>query len=141
MRKDEKFGEGSESLQYDKEKNMLFLLAKEDDDKGVNPKQYAFDKVLWKDSGQHDAWEAAGMGVTKSVLQGYTGCVMCYGQTGAGKTFTLANDKPGQEGVMIQAFNYIFQTMADERELKYEVQVSYQQIYLDTSETTAPRSG
>ena len=56
---------------------------------------------------------------------------MCYGQTGAGKTFTLANDKPGQEGVMIQAFNYIFQAMAEERELKYEVQLSYQQIYLD----------
>ena len=131
VRKDEKFGEGSEALQYDAEKNMLFLLASKDDDKGV-PKQFAFDKVLWKDSGQQDAWEAAGLPVTKSVMQGYTGCVMCYGQTGAGKTYTLANDKPGQEGVMIQAFNCIFQTMADERELKYEVQVSYQQIYLDT---------
>ena len=78
VRKYEKFGEGSESLQYDKEKNMLFLLAKDDpgSDKVANPKQFVFDRVLWKDSGQHDAWEAAGLNVTKSVMQGYTGCVI-----------------------------------------------------------------
>ena len=37
IRKDEKFGAGSEALQYDKEKSMLFLLQK--DDESVNPKQ------------------------------------------------------------------------------------------------------
>jgi len=130
VRKDEKFGEGSEALQYDKEKNMLFLLAKDDEGKAV-PKQFVFDKVLWKDSVQSDAWESAGLPVVKAILQGYTGCVMCYGQTGAGKTFTLANEKPGQEGVMIQAFNYVFETLQQERELKYEVYLAYQQIYLD----------
>ena len=131
IRKDEKFGEGSEALQYDKVKNMLFLLAKSDDEKSVDPKQFVFDRVLWKDSTQHDGWEAAGLSVTKAVMQGYTGCVMCYGQTGAGKTHTLANDKPGQEGIMIQAFNYIFETANNEKENKYEVDLSYQQIYLD----------
>merc|ERR1740138_712658 len=109
---------------------MLFLLANDDNDKGLNPKQYVFDKVLWKTSQQHDAWEAAGLPVVNSVLEGYTGCVMCYVQTGAGKSFTLANESKGQEGVMIQAFNHLF-TMADEsRDLKYEVAISYQQIYL-----------
>ena len=32
---------------------------------------------------------------------------------------------------MIQAFNHIFTTADSERELKYEVHLSYQQIYLD----------
>ena len=133
VRKDEKFGEGSESLQYDKERNLLFLLAKEDEkDKRADPRQYVFDRVLWKDSGQKDAWEAAGLPVVNAVMQGYTGCVMCYGQTGAGKSFTLANESPGQEGVMIQAFNHIFEVAAAERELKYEVAISFVQIYLDT---------
>ena len=130
VRKDEKFGEGSEALQVDREKNMIFLLA-ENEERSLNPKQFAFDRVLWKDAVQSDAWEAAGVSVTKAVMEGYTGCVMCYGQTGAGKTYTLANDKPGQEGVMIQAFNFIFASADNERELKYEVQLSYQQIYLD----------
>jgi len=133
VRKDEKFGEGSESLQYDKERNLLFLLAKEDDkEKSADPKQFVFDKVLWKDSVQYDAWEAAGLPVVNAVLEGYTGCVMCYGQTGAGKSFTLANESKGNEGVMIQAFNHIFKMQAESRDLKYEVSISYQQIYLDT---------
>jgi len=34
---------------------------------------------------------------------------MCYGQTGAGKTFTLANETAGQQGIMVQTFNLIFQ--------------------------------
>merc|ERR1719224_223145 len=113
VRKDEKFGEGSEALQYDPEKNLLFLLQKEDEKDGKNsdPKQYVFDKVLWKDSQQVDAWHAAGEPVVNAVLEGYTGCVMCYGQTGAGKSFTLANEGKGQEGVMIQAFNHIFEKL------------------------------
>ena len=84
VRKDEKFGEGSEALQYDKEKNLLFLIPKEEDkEKSADPKQFVFDKVLWKDSQQHDAWEAAGMPVVNAVMEGYTGCVMCYGAQAA----------------------------------------------------------
>ena len=80
VRKDEKFGEGSEALQCDQEKNLLFLIPKEEDkEKSADPKQYVFDKILWKDSQQHDAWEAAGKPVVNSVMEGYTGCVMCYG--------------------------------------------------------------
>ena len=53
--------------------------------------------------------------MTKAALVGYTGCVMCYGQTGAGKTFTLANETAGQQGIMVQAFNLIFQVRARAR--------------------------
>jgi len=133
VRKDEKFGEGSEALQYDAEKNLLFLITKDDEkEKTADPKQYVFDKVLFKDSQQSDAWESAGLPIVNSVLEGYTGCVMCYGQTGAGKSFTLANEAKGQEGVMIRSFNHIFEMAAESRDLKYDVQISYQQIYLDS---------
>ena len=33
---------------------------------------------------------------------------------------------------MIRAFHHIFERAAESRELKYEVSISYQQIYLDT---------
>ena len=131
VRQDEKFGEGSEALQVDKERNLLWLLQSGEGGAEGKTKQYVFDRVLWKDSQQIDAWEAAGIPVVKGAMEGYTGCVMCYGQTGAGKSYTLANNKPGQEGVMVQAFNYIFQVAADERELKYEMHLAYVQIYLD----------
>ena len=97
IRKDEMYGEGSEALQVDKERNLLFLLQKGDRAVTSQAKQYVFDRVLWKDSEQNDAWDAAGLGVAKAALVGYTGCVMCYGQTGAGKTFTLANETAGQQ--------------------------------------------
>ena len=134
VRHDEKFGEGSEALQHDADKNMLYLLQKEDSTKSKNasaPKQFVFDKVLWKDSVQEDAWHAAGTRVVTGSMEGYTGCVMCYGQTGGGKTYTLANDSPGNEGIMVRAFNMIFERAASERSLKYEVTLAYVQIYLD----------
>ncbi|KAL1520241.1 hypothetical protein AB1Y20_023711 [Prymnesium parvum] len=132
VRDDEKFGEGSEALQVDKERNLLWLLSKDEENgKGASTKQYVFDRVLWKDSKQIDAWEAAGVSVTKGAMEGYQACVMCYGQTGAGKSYTLANNKPGSEGIMVQAFNYIFETAAQDRSLKYEIHLSFVQIYLD----------
>ena len=48
---------GPEALQHDADKNMLYLLQKEDSTKSKNasaPKQFVFDKVLWKDSVQED---------------------------------------------------------------------------------------
>ena len=101
VRHDEKFGEGSEALQHDADKNMLYLLQKEDSTKSKNasaPKQFVFDKVLWKDSVQEDAWHAAGTRVVTGSMEGYTGCVMCYGQTGGGKTYTSRTTRRGTRG-------------------------------------------
>ena len=53
VRADEKFGEGSEALQVDKERNLLWLLSKDEEGgKQGSTKQYVFDRVLWKDSQQ-----------------------------------------------------------------------------------------
>ena len=52
IRKDEMYGEGSEALQVDKERNLLFLLQKEGQGVTEKTKQFVFDRVLWKDSEQ-----------------------------------------------------------------------------------------
>ena len=52
IRKDEMYGEGSEALQVDKERNLLFLLQKEGQGVNEKTKQFVFDRVLWKDSEQ-----------------------------------------------------------------------------------------
>ena len=109
---------------------MLFLLAKEEGE-SKDPKQFVFDRVLWKDSSQEDAWLHGGESVIKAAMQGYAGCVMCYGQTGAGKTYTLGNAIAGQEGIMVRAFNYIFDAAAQQREVTYTINLAYVQIYLD----------
>ena len=54
IRQDEKYGEGSEALQVDKERNLLWLLSKDGSKKEAEgtTKQFVFDRVLWKDSEQ-----------------------------------------------------------------------------------------
>lgn len=41
------------------------------------------------DASQADIFESVGVPVTDAFLEGYHGCLIAYGQTGAGKTFTM----------------------------------------------------
>ena len=59
--------------------------------KGDNPNaqdnwSWRYDRAAQRLAG--DGVRRAGAPIVQSVLQGYNGTVMCYGQTGAGKTFT-----------------------------------------------------
>lgn len=36
-------------------------------------------------------FDEVGAAICRDVMQGYNGTIMAYGQTGAGKTFTLTN--------------------------------------------------
>ena len=48
---------------------------------------------------QGTVYSQAAEGVVESVLKGYNGCVMCYGQTGTGKTYTMMGEhKEGRCG-------------------------------------------
>lgn len=38
---------------------------------------------------QEAIFQLVGQPITESCLQGYHGCLLAYGQTGAGKTFTM----------------------------------------------------
>ncbi|KAH8938760.1 hypothetical protein BDL97_16G101500 [Sphagnum fallax] len=68
----------------------------------------------------------------ESVLEGYNGTVMAYGQTGTGKTFTLG--KLGEEdcsdrGIMVRAMEDI---LADIKPGEDTVTVSYLQLYMES---------
>jgi kinesin family protein 5 len=69
---------------------------------------------------------------SQSVLEGYNGTVMAYGQTGTGKTFTLG--KLGEEdcsdrGIMVRAMEDI---LADIKPGEDTVTVSYLQLYMES---------
>jgi kinesin family member 6/9 len=40
-------------------------------------------------SSQDEVYESSAQELVSSVVQGYNGTILCYGQTGAGKTFTM----------------------------------------------------
>ena len=118
----------------------LWLLENKDKEEGgeqsrkgersSSPRQFVFDGVLPPDSQQVDVYRAAceETDVIAGVLEGINGCVMCYGQTGAGKTHTLGNVAAGKEGVVWRALSQI---LSDGGASEREVKLSYVQIYLE----------
>ncbi|KAI8500346.1 hypothetical protein Bbelb_219120 [Branchiostoma belcheri] len=57
------------------------------EEKSSREKLYSFDKA--KDSSQQDVYDATGADLVGKVFQGVNGCVLCYGHTSSGKTYTL----------------------------------------------------
>ena len=53
------------------------------------PLQFEFDGVLPSDVMQHDVYETVARPLVEAATAGYSACLMCYGQTGTGKTFTF----------------------------------------------------
>ncbi|KAL3687837.1 hypothetical protein R1sor_014146 [Riccia sorocarpa] len=93
---------------------------------------YQFDEILTETASQKRVYEVVAKPVVESVLEGYNGTVMAYGQTGTGKTFTLG--KLGEEdtadrGIMVRAMEDI---LANVTSVDDSVTVSYLQLYMET---------
>ncbi|KAL5727872.1 hypothetical protein ACHQM5_001017 [Ranunculus cassubicifolius] len=68
----------------------------------------------------------------ESVLSGYNGTVMAYGQVGTGKTFTLretGDENPRDRGIMVRSMEHILANISPHGD---SVSVSYVQLYLET---------
>ncbi|XP_034534503.1 kinesin-like protein KIF1C, partial [Notolabrus celidotus] len=69
-----------------------------------------------------------------SVCEGYNVCIFAYGQTGAGKSYTMmGKQEPGQEGIIPQLCEDLFQRTGhnSDPDLTYSVEVSYMEIYCE----------
>merc|ERR1719217_886145 len=80
------------------------------DNKGtVN--NFQFDGVLGATSSQSEVYEVAARNLVDGVLDGYDGALFCYGQTGAGKTYTLEGslDDGPRAGILPRAAHHIFE--------------------------------
>ena len=64
---------------------------------------FDFDAVLGPETGQQEAYEACGKPVLDAVLEGRRGSILAYGQSGAGKTYTMLGADGGpNQGVVPQ---------------------------------------
>ena len=71
--------------------------------------KFGFEKILHNAS-QDETYEASASEIIQSVVDGYNGTVLCYGQTGAGKTYTMTGS-PTQfkyRGVIPRAITQLF---------------------------------
>ncbi|XP_075499281.1 kinesin-like protein KIN-UC [Primulina tabacum] len=96
-----------------------------------NSEAYRFDEVFTQSVSQKHVYEVVARPVVESVLDGYNGTVMAYGQTGTGKTYTLGkmgNDESSERGIMVRAMeDIIASTSASDT-----IEISYLQLYMES---------
>ncbi|KAH7519563.1 hypothetical protein FEM48_Zijuj08G0050300 [Ziziphus jujuba var. spinosa] len=92
---------------------------------------YEFDEVLTESASQKRVYEVVAKPVVESVLEGYNGTVMAYGQTGTGKTFTLGQlgeEDTSDRGIMVRSMEDILADISPDTD---SVSVSYLQLYME----------
>lgn len=99
---------------------------------GEVPKRFTYDAVYGVDSVQSDIYDETAFPLVESVLEGYNGTIFAYGQTGCGKTHTMAGVQDSEElkGIIPRAYVHIFGWIDEADEgVKYLVRCSYLEIY------------
>lgn len=97
-------------------------------------KKYSFDHVFHNNTTQQELYDIVVSPMIYEVLNGFSCTVFAYGQTGTGKTFTMAGGSPEEScwkqdrraGVIPRALAQLFELLA-EREAN--VRVSYIELY------------
>uniref|UniRef100_A0A665UZE7 plus-end-directed kinesin ATPase n=1 Tax=Echeneis naucrates TaxID=173247 RepID=A0A665UZE7_ECHNA len=115
----------------------------------INPKQakdnksFNFDYSYWSHTSPEDVNYASQMRVYKDIgeemllhaFEGYNVCIFAYGQTGAGKSYTMMGkqDVKDQQGIIPLLCEDLFTKINDntDNSMSYSVEVSYMEIYCE----------
>ncbi|XP_029935667.1 kinesin-like protein KIF9 isoform X2 [Myripristis murdjan] len=83
---------------------------------------------------QEEVYARVGRRAVLGALEGYNGTVMCFGQTGAGKTYTMTGSTESykQRGIIPRALQEVFQQVEKRCEYTFSVHLSYLEIYNET---------
>lgn len=114
-------------LKVDHSENILALNRQDN-----HPRTFKFDQVFSEDSTQINLYKIIGIPIVEKALQGYNGTIFAYGQTGTGKTYTMAGNStdPEYKGIIPNAFSHIFsQISRASGETSFVVTVTYLEIY------------
>ncbi|KAK2046498.1 kinesin motor domain-containing protein [Colletotrichum somersetense] len=96
---------------------------------------FTFDRVFDMECKQSDIFDFSIRSTVDDILNGYNGTVFAYGQTGAGKSYTMMgssiDDEEGR-GVIPRIIEQIFASiMSSPSTIEYTVRVSYMEIYME----------
>ncbi|NXE96918.1 KIF9 protein, partial [Menura novaehollandiae] len=86
---------------------------------------------LLHNTSQELVYDTVARDLVAKALLGYNGTIMCYGQTGAGKTFTMtgATCEYRHRGIIPRALQQIFKAAAEFLNVLVTVRISYLEIY------------
>ena len=99
---------------------------------------------------QEDVYSQVGEPVLQNILVGYNGCIMAYGQSGSGKTYTMMGESNSgihvqsadslsetllsqapSSGIIPRICHALFQNIRQCGEIQYQVEMSYMEIYAE----------
>ena len=96
---------------------------------------FTFDRVFDMQSRQTDIFDFSIRPTVDDILNGYNGTVFAYGQTGAGKSYTMMGgdiDDDQSKGIIPRIVEQIFAgIVASPGNIEYTVRVSYMEIYME----------
>ncbi|CCU80547.1 kinesin heavy chain [Blumeria hordei DH14] len=96
---------------------------------------FTFDRVFDMNSRQKDVFDFSIKSTVDDILNGYNGTVFAYGQTGAGKSYTMMGtdiDNDEGRGVIPRIVEQIFASiLSSPSSIEYTVRVSYMEIYME----------
>ncbi|XP_055784986.1 kinesin-like protein KIF9 isoform X3 [Salvelinus fontinalis] len=127
-----------ELIEYLPDGQTVSVHQRKDSRKGVVNNQlsswsFRLDGVL-HDVSQEEVYGRVGRGVVLGALEGYNGTVMCFGQTGAGKTYTMtgATESYKQRGIIPRALQEVFHEVEQRSDHAFSVHLSFLEIYNET---------
>ncbi|XP_058429431.1 kinesin-like protein KIF1A isoform X18 [Marmota monax] len=106
------------------------------------PKSFSFDYSYWSHTSPEDinyasqkqVYRDIGEEMLQHAFEGYNVCIFAYGQTGAGKSYTMmGKQEKGQQGIIPQLCEDLFSRINDTTNdnMSYSVEVSYMEIYCE----------
>eukprot|EP00873_Tetraselmis_striata_P024623 jgi/Tetstr1/444887/TSEL_032725.t1 len=128
------FASNNISISDDDQTLQLFLNKQDGQSKNLQEHyQFKFEHLL-HNATQELTYQVCAQEIVGSVIQGYNGTVMAYGQTGAGKTYTMSGKSNAfpQRGITPRAITEVFQRLTAEARSLVTVRVSYVEIYNET---------
>ncbi|KAL7696548.1 kinesin [Lotmaria passim] len=98
-------------------------------------RHYDYDGTFGPSAEQAEIFDAVAIPCIDHAFKGFCSALMCYGQTGTGKSFTMCNMDPQHLGIIPRAATYIFEKIRNEEEedptRTYTVVGQFVQIYRD----------
>lgn len=120
---------------YHSQKNKVLHSSEQDTEDEV--KSYRFDQCVWSYNGCDEHYtsngkfyDSIGPGVIQDLFQGFNMCLLAYGQTSSGKTYTMMG-KQRDEGLIPLIVRDVLrykERLIGER-INCEVRISYMEIY------------
>ncbi|KAI1630342.1 kinesin family member 5 [Exophiala viscosa] len=96
---------------------------------------FTFDRVFDMSSQQADIFDFSIRSTVEDVMNGYNGTVFAYGQTGAGKSYTMMGDMDDSDkkGIIPRITEQIFDAILvhGSAQIEYTVGISYLEIYME----------